>query len=114
MALGLLFLAVACGGDGADPDPTPTNQPESSVTPVETVAGARADASATAESALNADGTYTVAEGDTLWDIANRFATTTDAIVEANGLSDADSLTVGQIIQLPAASTPAATATAGQ
>jgi LysM repeat protein len=107
LALGLVFLAVSCGGGGAGDDPTAS--PEPTAAPVETVAGARIEATPT-PTGVNPDGTYTVAEGDTLWDIATRFETTVDAIVTANGLADADSLTVGQVLTVKAATeaTPAA------
>lgn len=108
VALGLLFLvAAACGGGGAaNDDPTPTATPEAP-TVVETVAGARAEGTPIPEG-TNPDGTYTVAAGDTLWDIAARFNTTVEVLVSANELPDADSLVVGQVLKVSveAAATP--------
>jgi LysM repeat protein len=53
--------------------------------------------------------TYVIQAGDTLWDIALRFDTTVEAIVDANGLANAEDLQVGQEIQIPeAAAAPAA------
>jgi len=49
---------------------------------------------------------YTVATGDTLWNLANRFGTTVDAIRSANGLVS-DSLFVGQTLSVPAPAAPA-------
>ena len=46
--------------------------------------------------------TYVVESGDTLWDIAQRFTTTVDAIVEANELENAADLQVGQELIIPA------------
>ncbi|MCU6167819.1 LysM peptidoglycan-binding domain-containing protein, partial [Enterobacter roggenkampii] len=38
---------------------------------------------------------YQVASGDTLWDIANRFGTTVDALMASNGLSS-ETIVIGQ------------------
>jgi cell wall-associated NlpC family hydrolase len=53
--------------------------------------------------------TYTVADGDTLWSIAEQFNTTTAALVEANHLEDADRLALGTALVVPGgrASAPA-------
>jgi LysM repeat protein len=45
--------------------------------------------------------TYTVAPGDTLGLIANRFGTTVEALMAANGLSDPDRIVEGQILTIP-------------
>ena len=45
--------------------------------------------------------TYVVADGDTLWDIADRFGTTVAAIVAANSLSNAADLQIGQELTIP-------------
>ena len=45
--------------------------------------------------------TYVVADGDTLWDIADRFGTTVEAIVAANSLSNASDLQIGQELIIP-------------
>ena len=43
---------------------------------------------------------HTVQTGDTLYGIAGRFGTTVDSIVQANGLSNPDLLSVGQILKI--------------
>ncbi len=44
--------------------------------------------------------TYTVVSGDTLWNIANRFNTTVDAIKSLNNLSN-NMLSIGQVLKIP-------------
>jgi len=46
---------------------------------------------------------YTVRSGDTLWQLAQRFGTTVDAIRSLNNLTS-DVLTIGQILQIPGSS----------
>jgi cell wall-associated NlpC family hydrolase len=48
--------------------------------------------------------TYTVADGDTLWSIAQQFGTTAAALVEANKLEDADRLASGAQLVIPGTS----------
>jgi LysM repeat protein len=44
---------------------------------------------------------YIVQSGDTLWSIAQRFGTSVDALMAANGLSDSSLVLVGQRLVLP-------------
>src|SRR5918912_4382380 len=52
--------------------------------------------------------TYTVADGDTLWALAHRFGTTTDALVQANHLDDPDHLALGTQLVVPGSTGAAA------
>jgi LysM repeat protein len=46
-------------------------------------------------------GTHTVAPGETLFSIATRYGTSSDALAAANGLSNPNQLFVGQVLYLP-------------
>lgn len=64
------------------------------------------EATATALSSLalptpTAAALYTIQPGDTLSDLAARFATTVDELVAANGLTDPNSLQPGQTLIIP-------------
>jgi beta-lactamase class A len=58
--------------------------------------------------AATAPARYTVKGGDTLWDIAIKNGVGLDALVKANNLTDADKLSIGQQLTLPAKPKPAA------
>lgn len=45
--------------------------------------------------------TYVVKEGDTLWEIAQRFGTTVRALVRANDIEDPDLVYPGQELVIP-------------
>ncbi len=106
---------VACGGGGTPPG----QRPENTATPTEpsaaatTPAGVATTPTPAPTPTTTTPETYTVVAGDTLWDIADRFGTTIAAIVELNGLADADAIEVGQVLKLPgpAGTTPPAGAT---
>jgi len=49
---------------------------------------------------------YTVKSGDTLWDIARATGASVSDIVQANGLSNADQLSVGQVLRMPVTAGP--------
>jgi cell wall-associated NlpC family hydrolase len=55
---------------------------------------------------------YTVADGDTLWAIAQQFGTTADALAQANHLDDADHLALGTQLVVPGVASAAAPAAA--
>ena len=52
---------------------------------------------------LDASGDYTVAEGDTLSEIAATFDLSVEQLAEANGIEDPDFILVGQVIRIPGA-----------
>ena len=45
---------------------------------------------------------YTVVSGDTLTGIAQRYGVTIESIIEANGLTNPNNLSVGQVLLIPA------------
>ena len=63
---------------------------------------AESETEADTETAAAQPTTYTVVSGDTLGAIASRFGTTVDAIVAANGLRNANSIAIGQVLTIPA------------
>src|SRR3990170_4405865 len=52
---------------------------------------------------LGASGDYTVAEGDTLSEIAATFDVSVELLAEVNGIEDPDFILVGQVIRIPGA-----------
>jgi len=84
---------------------TPTNAPSNvststpgpsatpSVTPAPTIAPTASPAPA--------QETYVVEAGDTLAEIAERFATTASALQAANGIDDANDIAIGQVLVIP-------------
>ncbi len=60
-----------------------------------------ATATPTPSQAPSAGVKYTVVDGDTLSDIAQRFGVTVEEIVAANGLADATAISVGQVLIIP-------------
>ena len=48
---------------------------------------------------------YTVVAGDTVWDIAQRFSSTTAAIIEVNGLNEVGLINIGQTLVIPVKAT---------
>jgi LysM repeat protein len=94
------WLGLSRLGPSASAPPTPaTAAPQLSPIPAAepTVAAAAAPEGESPRGPL----TYTVEPGDTLGGIAAQFGTSTDALIEANGLEDADTLYVGQQLTVP-------------
>jgi LysM repeat protein len=88
-------LIAACGGGGDKPTPTatialPTQAPTLAASPV---------ATATPQPTTQE---YTVAAGDTLTAIAEKFGVTTDAIISANSIANPDFIQPGDTLTIPA------------
>ena len=113
------MVATACG-DGDEPageatteeleftpPPTPAVTEPAGPTGTDADAGADAgDATASPGQTTAADGSvYVVEEGDTLFEIAERFGTTVDALVEANGIDDPDTIFPGDELTIPGTAT---------
>ncbi|HEY7065354.1 MAG TPA: LysM peptidoglycan-binding domain-containing protein [Chloroflexota bacterium] len=81
-------LAPAPAPATAVPAPTAAPPPEPTAAPAPTAAPERPTS-------------YTVEDGDTLGGIAAQFDTTIDALMEANGIDDADTVFVGQQLTIP-------------
>jgi peptidoglycan DL-endopeptidase LytE len=80
-----LALPASAGGAGA--------APSAAATPTAAVAAPSRNGSS--------PNSYTVAAGDTLWSIAQRLGSTTDAVVRANGLADPNQVHVGDQLVVP-------------
>jgi nucleoid-associated protein YgaU len=81
----------------ATPSPTPPPTPRPTPTPVPATP-APTPIPTPAPTPVR---TYTVAEGDTLAAIADRFGTTTSALQAANGIDDPDEIVIGQVLVIP-------------
>jgi nucleoid-associated protein YgaU len=97
----LLVLLLVPTTDSGESEAEEATSPVTVSTPVSSVAAVAVTPAAVATPAQGGAETYVVESGDTLWDIAERFGTTVDALVEANGLEDAADLTVGQQLTIP-------------
>ena len=96
LMLGGGVLLIACGGGD---DPAVLDVSESvTATPPETLP----EPLIVGEQLPEVEGSiYIVRAGDTLFSIAGQFATTVEAIVEANDIADARQLEVGQELLIP-------------
>lgn len=102
LVAGLALVCVACVPD-APTATLPTLPAVLDITPAPTL---DADATATALASLERPtptpaALYTVQPGDTLSAIAERFNTTVEELVAANGLTDPNALQTGQTLLIP-------------
>lgn len=97
----VLALAVAACGNGDEEAPEAT-APPATTPPVETTEPPVEPEEPTPTPTAEAEPeVYEVQEGDTLWDIAERFETTVDAIVEANDIEDPSAIFPGDELVIP-------------
>ena len=59
------------------------------------------------------ESTYVVQPGDVLWKLAQRFGTSIDELVNLNDIRNPDLIFVGQVLTIPAGTTPSPVQTAG-
>lgn len=123
----LAIASIACSLTAGDDEPT--NVPRTNFgipTPTATVSGGLGAIPSATNTIVSNTGnttnptpcsirtdwlTYTVVSGDTLSSIAVRSGTTTDALVAANCIGNADDLSVGQVVRVPAVPAPFVTNT---
>jgi len=108
LCVAVIVLALACGeektkGVGGtqsltDPRTVATATPWATPPPVVYVEGGEEGG---AGPARPAGGTYTVQEGDTLYDIAQRLGVSVDDLMAANEITDPASLSIGQKLVIP-------------
>lgn len=98
----VLVLALAACGNGDEDEGTEETTPAGTSQPVETTDPVtEPDEPTPTPTAEPEPETYEVQQGDTLWDIAERFGTSVDAIVEANDLDDPSSIFPGDELVIP-------------
>ncbi len=109
-----LLLTANCGGGSEQATPIPSGQttPTSTrmlpiVTPTPNILASpkptseQETASPAAVSSGREGDTYVVEAGDTLGSIADKFDITVDALKDANGIDDPNTLTAGQSLTVP-------------
>jgi len=81
--------------------PTASSSPSPAARPAEASATPAPTGSPPAPTSTPAPRTHVVEPGDNLWDLAQRYGVSVDAIVSANGLSDPEALVLGQKLVIP-------------
>lgn len=120
--IGALFLAMLllpnfASGDGAGPAALSQDRstgltsqvsgvqqhaPTAQAAAQQPAAHAQPTARPSTSAAAQGSQTYTVLDGDTLWDIATRFGVTVDAIIAANNLANPSDIHIDQTLVIPA------------
>lgn len=109
LTLVMLLTAFGCtsplSSDDASPQPEATATVEVQptmriVTPTPYTPSADATGTGVAQPEEN-PATYVVVEGDSLYSIALRFGVDLNTLIELNGLSDPNDITIGQELQIP-------------
>lgn len=62
-------------------------------------------ATTASHSSSKATGSYQVRSGDTVWDLAKKYGTSVSAIANANGLGKSATIRIGQVLNIPGATT---------
>jgi LysM repeat protein len=87
------------------PLPSPTSEfvptQEGTITPVPTSVVPVATATPKLPGGFTGTVVYTVVAGDTVWEIAQRFGSSVDAIISLNGLSSTGLINIGQTLVVP-------------
>jgi len=104
LCVAVIVLALACGEDETgdtdstqgltDPRTVATSTPWATPPPVVYVEGGPGAVGP-------GSGTYTVQDGDTLYDIAQHFGVNVEDLMDANDITDPGSLSVGQKLVIP-------------
>lgn len=105
----VLVGSLLRGGAEPGPSASPTGSEQISSSQAATRTGAPSASAALTPSAVPTSSatpeatqrTYIVQAGDTLFEIAQAFGTTVEAIMAANDLADANDLSVGQVLVIP-------------
>lgn len=98
-----ILAAARTPRPSATPAPTasPSPTPLPPATPLATATPSPEAPALTPPPPPVASRTYTVVAGDTLGLIANRFGTTVEALMAANGITDPDHVVEGQVLTIP-------------
>jgi LysM repeat protein len=98
------------------PKPTATASPKPTVTPkpsASATATPKPTVTASPSPTRSATISYTVVSGDTLTSIARKFSVSTTSIAIANGITNTNSLRIGQVLKIPPVASAPASSSSG-